>query len=232
MSGSVPWDSRRCHAARRPEITGLFPSHGVALRLLCEAAMHCRFSAKVPMLATLAGLLFALPVGCDEEEPPIERRLCERFDGCNFFAAGLDVDDCSDIMTMCTDSLLGSVRSDWERDAERALENSNCVNFLADYQLSDVCYIRDDGSIAGAPDSGDDGPAPQESCGEDYTACTGPNSIEACLDGQYLALDCDDVCDEGELADGCAYDDELGRDVCYCVTETEDPTGPAPPPGG
>jgi hypothetical protein len=203
----------------------------MAPRVLYRPAMSPRHSAKVPLLATLAGLLFALPVGCDEE-PPIERRLCERFDSCNFFGPGVDVDDCTDVMTMCTGDLVSSVRSDWERGAERALENANCVNFLADYQDSDVCYIADDGSIADAPDpANDDGPAPQESCGEDYTACTGPNSIEACLDGQYLALSCDEVCDEGEVADGCAFDDELGRDVCYCVVQDE-PTGPAPAPGG
>jgi hypothetical protein len=192
--------------------------------------MQSSVSAKIPVLATLVGLLFALPIGCDEE-PPIERRLCERFDGCNFFAAGLSVDDCTDIMEMCTGDLLSSVRSDWERGAERALENANCVNFLADYQESDVCYIRDDGTISGEP-GGDDGPVPQEDCGEDYFACTGPDSIEACIDGEYLALDCVDVCDEGEVADGCAYDDEMGHDVCYCVTESEPPPGPAPAPGG
>jgi hypothetical protein len=186
-------------------------------------------SAKVPLLATLAAMLLALPFGCDEEDPPIERRLCERFDGCNFFGAGVDVDDCTDVMTMCSSDLVGSVRSDWEHDAEIALQNANCVNFLDDYQDTDVCYIRDDGSIASG---GSGSPAPQESCGEDYTACTGPSSIEACLDGEYLALDCDEVCDADEVADGCAFDAESGHDVCFCVPA--DGPAPAPPgtPGG
>ena len=184
------------------------------------------------VLATLVGLLFALPVGCDEE-PPIERRLCERFDACNFFGAGVDIDDCTDVMTMCTGDLVSSVRSDWERDAEVALGNANCVNFLEDYQTVDACWISDDGSIAST--GGDDGPVPAETCTEDFTACTGPNSIEACLDGEYIALDCTDVCDADEIADGCAYDDELGRDVCYCApaeAPTPPPPGPAPSPGG
>ena len=43
---------------------------------------------KVPLLATFVGFVVGAANGCDTE-PPIERQLCERFDACNFFGAGV-----------------------------------------------------------------------------------------------------------------------------------------------
>ncbi len=193
------------------------------------------------VLSTTAFIVLgsALAPGCDTEEaPPVEQRLCERFDECNYFSAGLDVDDCTDIMTMCGESLVRSRRDDWNADAEDALGRNNCGNFLETYQQASACTISPTGTITGdgAPGGGGDdtGPAqpdpPQQTCGEDVFACEGPNQIAGCLDGDAFSLSCDVVCDDLP-SDGCRFDDEAESDLCICIIEDEpapDPPGPAP----
>lgn len=189
--------------------------------------------------------------GCDAEEAPVEQRLCERFDACNYFAAGLDVGDCTDVMTMCADSLVRSRRDDWVADAEDALGRNNCGNFLETYQQASACTISPEGTVSDSgggasptpQPSGSSGGAPSdptgETCGEDVFACASDDIIEGCLDGEPFTLSCDLVCDELP-SDGCRYDPEADSDLCICIVESEDPApepeppgpGPGPAPGG
>lgn len=185
--------------------------------------------------------------GCDaEEEAPIEQRLCERFDGCNYFSAGLDVDDCTDIVTMCSESLVRSRREDWVSDAEDALGRNNCGNFLETYQQASACTISPAGTVStegGTPqdpsggNSSDPGTTPSGpgggvTCGgEDVFACSGADTITGCLDGEPFSIDCLTVCD-GDMPDGCGFDEERGHDVCFCIVQTEDPEPEPEPPGG
>lgn len=215
--------------------------------LLHSHVMNIRDSLRrLPTACLVAGLLVGLGLACDleDDEAPIEQRLCERFDACNYFAAGVDVSDCTDVLTMCSDDLLRSERSDWAREAEAALGKDNCSNFLDDYQEVSACTIRDDGSVPSSSGSGsgsnpepgdddDDGPAPGEggeTCGDDYFTCTGESSIEACIDGEFISASCDEVCaagDEPLEAVECAYDEDREHDVCICTDVTEEPE-PAP----
>lgn len=190
--------------------------------------------------------------GCETEEAPVEQRLCERFDACNYFSAGLDVDDCTDVMTMCGDSLVRSRREDWVADAEDALGRNNCGNFLETYQQASACTISPTGTVSngGGPTSipggrASDGPTdassggaaptdppPQDACTEDIFSCTDANVISGCLDGEPFSLSCDIVCDELP-SDGCRYDEEAESDLCICLVEEDpepapDPPGPAP----
>ena len=174
----------------------------------------------------------ALAGGCDPEEP-IEARLCNRLDSCNFFGAGVSEGDCTDVMTMCSDGLVTSAKTDWERAANDSLEMANCVNFLAAYQEISVCSILTDGTIGtpgggpgGTLPGGGDGPAP--SCTEGQITCVGPTEIEVCDGGELMQLACQDVCTQQGYAgaDDCSFDDESGHDVCWCIDT------PAPPPGG
>ena len=183
--------------------------------------------------------------GCDAEEVAVEQRLCERFDDCNYFSAGLDVDDCTDVMTMCSASLVRSRREDWTADAEDALGRNNCGNFLETYQQASACTISPSGTVSteggtpegpggGVPSPGSSGGAPGTTCGDgDVFTCEDANTISGCLDGEPFSLTCSTVCDGGPT-DGCGFDDERGHDVCFCVVDTEDPQPepPGPAPGG
>lgn len=185
--------------------------------------------------------------GCDAEEPPVEQRLCERFDECNYFSAGLDVDDCTDVMTMCGESLVRSRREDWVADAEDALGRNNCGNFLETYQQASACTISPTGTVSnggGGPSASPDptsSPEPSSSggapadppageCEEDFFVCAEANIIEGCLDGQPFSLSCDIVCDDLP-SDGCRYDAEADSDLCICLIEQEDPEPEPEPPG-
>jgi hypothetical protein len=189
-----------------------------------------------PIVLAIATALAVSANACDEE-PPVERRLCERFDQCNFFGAGIDVSDCTDIVTMCTDSLLSSERSDWARTAERALENRNCMNFLDAYQEVNACWIDERGEISGAGGgTAESGPADDTTgdttAGEcdagDRFACAG-DRIEGCFDGEPFSLTCEEVCgNDGLQTDGCGFDDERGHDVCFCTAGGSATTSPAP----
>ncbi|MGH1348482.1 MAG: hypothetical protein ACRBN8_43450 [Nannocystales bacterium] len=199
----------------------------------------------------VGGVLFGPTVGCDVEEVPVEQRLCERFDACNYFAAGVSVEDCTDVVSSCTGELLSSAQRDWARETKRALENDNCTNFLDEYQEVNACTIHDDGSVDSpgpSPTPGDDDDdsgggspdepgAPAASCGDDRFECDGDERIVACLDGEVIEADCEDVCASGDDpldAVGCGYSEEKEHDVCFCdepdVPE-DPPPGPAPQPG-
>ena len=149
--------------------------------------MQTRTSLKTPLLCTLVGLvLSSFATACDPEDAPTQQRLCERFDACNYFSAGVSVEDCTDVMTLCTDDLLSSQRADWQRDADRALENANCGNFLDDYQDASACTIRVDGSIGGTANSsasGGDGPS-TPGCSENDISCSGDGPVHHVLRGR------------------------------------------------
>jgi hypothetical protein len=239
--------------ARSPKSLSFGAPAASASRLHIARGMRLRNlrALCLPLFGVTAALL-VVATGCDVEDVPVERRLCERFDACNYFGPGIDVADCTDIMTMCTDTLVTSQREDWAAATRDALDRNNCVNVLADYQSIGVCAIRSDGSVAdgdspgsssssgsstsggsstsdGGGDSagsdGQDGPG----CDERDIACTGPNTIEACIAGVLERFDCNEVCAEGgyQYSDECAFDPERGHDVCYCVGDD----APAPPPG-
>ena len=194
---------------------------------------------RLSFASVFAACAAALAPGCDTEEVPVEQRLCERFDGCNYFSAGLDVDDCTDVMTMCTEGLVRSRRDDWAADAEDALGRSNCGNFLETYQQASACTITPDGSVSpgggtpqGTPNGGGTTEPTPEGCGADVFTCAGPNQIEGCLDGEPFSLSCDVVCGD-DPSDGCAHDADAGQDLCFCgagggVPDEPEPPGPAP----
>jgi hypothetical protein len=138
-------------------------------------------------------------------------------------------------MTMCSDGLVTSARTDWEHAASDSLEMANCVNFLAAYQEIAVCSILTDGTIgtpSGGGGNGGGGGGPQgndpPACVEDEIACVDAATIEVCDGGQAMRLACDDVCTQQGYAgsDECSFDAETGHDVCWCYDQ------PAPPPGG
>jgi len=96
------------------------------------------FRATCVILAVMAAS--PLAISCDkDEEPPVEDRLCERFDECTLLDAGVSVQDCIDNVSNCTDELVSSDRTDWNREIEECLENSNCVNFFNCYQNVPDC---------------------------------------------------------------------------------------------
>jgi hypothetical protein len=200
---------------------------------------------RAPVLLRLAfslasGLALGGFVGCEQEEE-IEARLCQRLDECNYFGPGVSVDDCTDVMTMCSDSLVTSQRTDWSNATEDALEMANCDNFLLSYERIGVCSILGDGSIdddPGPAPGDDDGPAPGDDDGPqpgddgpmpactDEIACLSAETIEVCDGGQLVTIDCEALCIDGGYAgsDDCSFDAERGHDVCWCVDM------PAPPP--
>src|SRR5689334_10576941 len=81
---------------RQPPMKNIFST---SLRHLCSHRVR---------LGVALGL--ALAGGCDPEEP-IEARLCNRLDSCNFFGAGVSEGDCTDVMTMCSDGLVTSAKT-------------------------------------------------------------------------------------------------------------------------
>ncbi len=206
-----------------------------------------RFSCPRLALSLVCGLVLGSFVGCEQEEP-IEARLCQRLDACNYFGPGVSVDDCTDVMTMCSDSVVTSVRTDWTDATEDALDMANCTNFLVAYETIGVCSILGDGSIddepapgggGGGGGGGGDGPAPGddgsgegetghtgEECTGDAITCVGPATIEVCDGGAIVSIDCQTLCvDQGFAgADDCSFDAQSGHDVCWCVE------GPTPPP--
>lgn len=159
----------------------------------------------------------------EEEEVPVQRQLCDRFDECNYFAAGTSVADCTDVLTMCSDDLLTSERTDWERAASDALENANCTNFIESYQEAPACTIADDGTIGGGGGSGgsaSDGSASsgENSCGGVQRRCSG-GDLEVCVDGQLAQVSCGEVCDVPDSCDAftCEVDDVSGMEDCLCA---------------
>jgi hypothetical protein len=189
-------------------------------------------------LSLASGLVLGGFLGCDEEEP-IEAQLCQRLDECNYFGPGISQDDCTDVITMCSDSLVTSVRTDWKNATEDALAMANCTNFLFEYERIGVCSILGDGSIDETPDAGDDGPAPADDgpapgdddgpaaeCAADEVMCASAQTIQVCEGGRLVSYDCQTICVEGGYAgaDDCSFDGERGHDVCWCVEM------PAPPP--
>ena len=49
---------------------------------------------------------------------------------------------------MCSDSLVGSVRSDWEHATDDALAMANCTNFLVEYERIGVCSSTEQSTAA------------------------------------------------------------------------------------
>jgi hypothetical protein len=142
---------------------------------------------------------------------------------------GYTVEDCTDIVTSCTDDLLSSAKRDWDGWAQDCLDLDNCMNFGACYQNIDVCTLyvvegnADSGEVddGGANDGGaaDDGGADGAGCTEGTQACVDAGTIAACVDGQLMQFDCDDVCVDlgGTQSVGCDYDEDAGAEVCLCV---------------
>ena len=85
-----------------------------------------RFLTLLPQLVLAA----ALAPGCDiqDQDAPVEERLCERFDECNFLAPGFAVGDCIDTQYQCTDGLVDSQYEDWKADMQECLSLNSCGN--------------------------------------------------------------------------------------------------------
>lgn len=155
------------------------------------------------------------------EREPLEKRLCDRLDACNYFTAGVDVPDCTDALELCSADLLDSVRADWEVDSEDALDRVNCVNYLESYLSIGVCSIQVDGTIPGGKTGGideeggvpenpadptppDEGPAPDPdptsdsgpapTCQEGMSRCLNASQVWHCVDGEARPEDCSIVC--------------------------------------
>lgn len=59
----------------------------------------------------------------------VEQRFCERADECNYLAAGLSVDGCTDQYMSCTDDLTNPERADWDKLMGECLEFQSCDIF-------------------------------------------------------------------------------------------------------
>lgn len=81
-----------------------------------------------------------------------EQLLCDRADECNLIAVGISVQDCVDLETMCTASLLSSQHTDWENLLAGCLDLANCMNYSS-------CVLE-------LPDC-----APRDAFGTDITDC-------------------------------------------------------------
>ena len=100
----------------------------------------------------------------EEESPAPERSLCERSDECNVLEPGISVQDCTDLMLMCTDGLITSAYTDWTREVDRCLEFANCKNFMAcAAELSDCAPFETETPEPEAP--------PPQSCGPECAYC-------------------------------------------------------------
>ena len=141
-------------------------------------------------------------VGCDKEESN-EKRLCKKIDECNLLGAAVSVQDCTDIVSMCTSQLVSSAKADWDGAAEGCLSLSNCVNFANCYIDIDVC--RHDGG-AGGGDGADDGADGPPECADNGEACE--------VNG--------DCCDFSEDAGFCVgFTEELSACAASCATATD-----------
>ncbi|MBX7082684.1 MAG: hypothetical protein K1X88_25990 [Nannocystaceae bacterium] len=65
------------------------------------------------------------------------------------------------------------------------------------------------------PSAGTDG---GEACEPDLQVCLDEATIAVCVEGEAVALDCNDVCIElGAVGSfGCAFDETSGVDLCWC----------------
>jgi len=174
-------------------------------------------SARYPFrrAVTIAAVFAAPPLGCTfAQTPSVERRLCERFDTCNLLVGGIDVNDCADVLVMCTEQLVSSLRNDWTRSAEGALEYVNCDNFVEAFAEIDVCQVSDVNCEDG-----------------DRFECVAEHRIVGCIEGASFDMDCHDLCEADGLGSvGCGFSADRGHDVCNCGEGAADDTGGGPPP--
>lgn len=107
-----------------------------------------------------------------------EQSLCEKTDECNLLMPGTSVQDCSDLVGMCTGELLSSQYADWENEVADCLEFSNCQNFLG-------CV----GELSACPSV-----EPSDECGPECVYCFFDTETENMCDDSWNG---DGVCDCG-----------------------------------
>lgn len=80
------------------------------------------FRIRMALVLACSGLAVS---GCAS----VEQRFCERADECNYLAAGLSVDGCTDQFIGCTEDLTDPERADWDKVMTACLEFQACENF-------------------------------------------------------------------------------------------------------
>ena len=110
--------------------------------------------------------------------PPTEDALCEKTDECNLLMPGTSVQDCSDLVAMCTDDLLSSQYADWQNEVATCLDLSNCQNFLG-------CV----GELSACPSV-----TPGDECTEECVYCFFDTELENMCDDSWNG---DGACDCG-----------------------------------